>query len=408
MTLESWQPYLIATVVGLLVGIEREKAQSGSPAIGVRTFLLLSLLGAVAGDMKNPWISGLIAAFALVMIALSYFNSSRGPAADRGLTTEFAAGVVFSLAFVSHSNPVLSSLLGPLTALILYSKESLHRFTRKIDPSELETALLLLLLGLVVVNVIEDKVVDPWGIFNPRKFGLIILILATLEFGSYLLTKVLSEKNSALFWGLLGGLVSSTAVLLASVRQSKEAGRPTVPHYIAIIASQCTSLTELLFIVGIVSPSLLLAVVPPVAAVLFVCSTFLLWSLTTRFEPTENSPFKSPLDWLGVIRLAVVFAIMLGAVAIAQKFLGQGAVMTVSILGGSFELHGITLANATMLSREQLSIDAAQLNILAAITASFTMKSVLGLMIARNRFAILLAAVFAALAAVLWFIALAF
>jgi uncharacterized membrane protein YhiD involved in acid resistance len=51
--LTQWKPYIIALAVGLLVGIERENSKADQKALGVRTFLLLSLLGAIASDLQN-------------------------------------------------------------------------------------------------------------------------------------------------------------------------------------------------------------------------------------------------------------------------------------------------------------------------------------------------------------------
>jgi uncharacterized membrane protein (DUF4010 family) len=120
--LDQWQPYLIAVVIGLLVGIERERAHPNQKAMGVRTFLLISLLGAIAGGLQNPWLATLLTAFALSLIVVSYFlqSSSKSSEIDRGLTTEFAAGLIFSLGFISHQSPSLAAMLGPLVAMILF------------------------------------------------------------------------------------------------------------------------------------------------------------------------------------------------------------------------------------------------------------------------------------------------
>ena len=67
----EWQAYLISAVIGLLVGIEREKAQPRAKTMGVRTFLLLSLLGAVAGGLHDFWLTIVLYVFALTAILLS-------------------------------------------------------------------------------------------------------------------------------------------------------------------------------------------------------------------------------------------------------------------------------------------------------------------------------------------------
>ena len=221
--MNQWQPYLIAGAIGLLVGIEREKNQNDQKELGVRTFLLISLIGAIAGGLQNLWVAGSIAAFVFGLILISYFSQvrSREISIDRGMTTEFAAGLVFCLGYSAHSSPIVSALIGPVVALILFSKTSLHRFTNAIKPSELQAALLLLLAGVSIINLVPDAAIDPWGIFNPRTFGYLVLTLATLEFSSYVLTKMIGQKAGTLVVGFFGGLVSSTAVLISSAQRAK-------------------------------------------------------------------------------------------------------------------------------------------------------------------------------------------
>ncbi len=70
--MNQWQPYLISTAIGLLVGIEREKDQHDQKEMGVRTFLLISLIGAIAGDVQNSLLSVVFATFVFGLILISY------------------------------------------------------------------------------------------------------------------------------------------------------------------------------------------------------------------------------------------------------------------------------------------------------------------------------------------------
>ena len=396
-----WQPYLISAAVGLLVGIEREKAHPGGKAMGVRTFLMVALSGALAGGVEAHWLSAILAVFALGLIAISYFNAGRSPDADLGLTTEFAAGIVFTLGYVSHEHPVLTSVIAPLITIVLFSKSTIHRFTDRIKASEFQAALLLLLVATTVINMLEDKVIDPWGIFNPRKFGILILILGAMQFVSYVVTKIMGEKKGALVVGFLGGLVSSTAVLLSSARDSVKAKKVS-SLVMTVVGSQIASLGQLLFIVAMVSTPLLWQLAVPIGSTIAVAAVILGFYTWKASSSSADVPLRSPLDWRGVLRLAVVFALMLAGIAVANKFFGESGSSGMSILAGIFELHGVTLANSTIFANQQMSLASAELNILLAATASLVGKTVIAWVIARNRFAYSVGAVFLVLLAVLW------
>ena len=391
-----WQPYLIAIVIGLLVGIEREKAHPDKKTMGVRTFLLISLLGAIAGGLQNLWLSTLLMAFTLGLILISYFTqtNSKIKTTDRGLTTEFAAGIIFCLGYAAHQSPALSALIGPIVAMILFSKTSLHRFTRNLKHSELEAALLLLLGGVAVINLAPDAVVDPWGVFNPRKFGYLVMALATLEFSSYVLAKIIGEKKGLLLIGFLGGLVSSTAVLISSAKQANTAPDTWRSLLCSTLVAKLAALIELLFIVGLITPKLLLRIAPGIATGILIAGIALFFIAQKMGEQNAELKLQSPLDWRGVLRLAFMLSGVLAAISLAQFWLGDSGTFVASFLTGLFELHGASLATATMYNQAKLTIEIASLSILLAVGASLLAKVCISWIVTRSVFSRALTVIF--------------
>ena len=61
---ETARPFMLALAIGLLIGIERERAQADTPVhdpLGSRTFPLLALLGAVAAHMEQASVAVVLA-----------------------------------------------------------------------------------------------------------------------------------------------------------------------------------------------------------------------------------------------------------------------------------------------------------------------------------------------------------
>jgi len=97
--------FAIAVLLGVLVGIEREKRKMEEKETehiaGLRTFTLLALLGAASGHLartlSSPWI--LAAGFLVVgaFVVAGYLTTARSSRGGKGLTTETAAVVVFLL-----------------------------------------------------------------------------------------------------------------------------------------------------------------------------------------------------------------------------------------------------------------------------------------------------------------------
>jgi len=394
--MEAWQPYFIALMIGLLVGFEREKSHRREHSMGIRTFLLISLLGAVTGGMTSPWIAGLVTLFTFSLIAIAYFNQTRRHIvnADVGLTTEFAAGMVFCLGYAAHQAPALAAVAGPIVAVILFSKQSLHRFIHALRPSELQAALLLFLTFVVVVNLVPDSTIDPWGVFNPHKFGYLILILASLEFLSYVMVKIIGEKKGLLVTGFLGGFVSSTAVLLSTARRARDVPGNWRALTGSALAAKLAALIELLVIVSLVSTSLAGYLLGPIVGGIAVGGLLLFLLARSQKSSPIALTVKSPLDWLGVFRLAIALGTILAAISAAKLWMGERALMAVSFLTGLFELHGVSLANATMFSQGKIDYRSACLNIFLAVIASLIAKIALVWIIGRGKYARATTAIF--------------
>lgn len=392
----EWKAYIISLAVGLLVGIERENSKADQKALGVRTFLLISLLGSIAGDLNYSSLTILISGLAFVLIFTSYALQvfSKNFEIHLGLTTEFAAAIVFMVGFVSHTKPILAATLGPIVAFILFSKSTLHRFTHTIKPLELKTAIVLLLIAAVIIDLTPNSAIDPWGIINPRKFGYLVLILATLEFSSYILLKVIGEKKGSLVVGFLGGLVSSTAVLISSARQAVKTSDSWRPLLCTVLIAQLSSLIELLIITLLISQSLFMRLITPLAAALVFCTLCLVLIWRKQIPQNSELSLKSPLDWKGVFRLSIIFSALLIMISAAEKSLGQNAIFSLSFLSGLFELQGISLANATLFNQAQISAEVASHSILLAVIASLSAKVVVSFFFGRNKFAVFLAIVF--------------
>lgn len=410
--MEYWLAYIISIAIGLLVGLERERSHPQQKAMGIRTFLLIALLGAISGDQQPVWISFLITLFVFSLISSSYFilNKNKGTlhSNDKGLTTEFAAGIIYCLAFISHSHLTLSAVLGPFVALVLFSKIQLHQFSYDIKTKELESSLLLIFATVCIISLVPDKPLDPWGLFNLRKFGILVLILGGLEFLSYLLIKLLGEKKGTLIVGFLGGLVSSTAVLLSNSKKAKNDPQHWDSALISTIAAKLAAGIELLIIVAAISKTLLLTILPPISAALTV-GLIGLGSILKIKSPNLKSDslvLKSPLDWKGVFRLSILLAAILAVISAAKHLFGDQASFLVSFITGLFELHGVSLANATMFSHEKISLSVAALNIILAFNASLIAKTFISWSICKNNFSKNLSFLFAlmilASSTVLW------
>ncbi len=134
------QRFLVALLIGALVGVEREKNQSASghrTIAGLRTFILLALLGSVSAWLSLHLASPVLFVVAFAMVALAAITGhvieSRERPEALGLATEFAAITVFLLGgVVMYGYPELAVALGIVTSAVLAFKQPLHGMVARV------------------------------------------------------------------------------------------------------------------------------------------------------------------------------------------------------------------------------------------------------------------------------------
>lgn len=376
--LETIHPFAIAFTIGLLIGVDRERSHpEGSQAMGVRTFVLIGLLGTLAAQAASPVVTVGITTVVFSLIALGYLRSTRkeNSPADIGLTTELSAIVVFALGYLAFTERGLASILGVVALLIVRSRQWIHGFVRNtLLPGEINAAVTLLVAALVVVPFLPNRTVDPWGLLNPSRLALLASVIAGMQFAGYAAQRLLGPERGLMLSGFFGGLVSSTAVfatLSTRLKSSPEGERAASAS--AILATVAT-LVELLVILFSASALLGKALVVPVVAMM-VTGAVMAWLIARRSSWTGSAaPPSNPLDAKAILKLSLVIGGMLFLVGAAQRTLGAEAVGLVTFLGGLFEIHGVSLASATLHFQEKITLNEASLSVGTAVLASFVSK----------------------------------
>ena len=266
----------------------------------------------------------------------------------------------------------------------------MHDFSKeKLKPSEIRAAASLLIIVLCVLVFLPDKTIDPWHLFNPKLFGILVAIIATMQFSGYVAIRIFGNKLGILLMGFFGGLVSSTAIFA------------TIPRYVIAHPTQIRAATaaglfatvgmfvELTILVATAAPKLFLTIAPSILAMVVTSLTLAIFLYKKdKAKQTLTIP-PNPLDFKSITYLSLMIGGMIIIVAIAKQFVGPEGVELITFLGGFFEIHGVSLATATLYIGGKIAIIDARNALLLAIAASYITKFILLWSIARNKFAAL-------------------
>jgi len=405
---ETAKPFLLSLALGLLLGIERERSFRGKvhhPPFGSRTFALMSLLGTLAAHLMHSGVAVVLAAFAVSLVLASYLRPARVPGYDGGTTTEVAAVITFGLGWLTHGAPLLATMLAILVFAVLWLKARIHSFAHEgLSDQEVNAAMVFLVIALVVLPLLPDRTVDPWGIVNPSRLWLMFVLIAGVGFAGYIAVRALGPERGLAAAGFFAGLVSSTAATLSLSRQARRVGTGAGPAATGIVLANVASVAALILIVGVTNSELL-----PKALVLFgapivvgSAGTWLAlwWLRRSAAEPTDAAfRLSNPLELKPALAMAAVFFLILVLLGAVQRIFGSSGVVAAAALAGLNDVHSATLAAATLARAHTISGEEALLAMVAAFTVNMGVKLGITALTGGRRLFLIVAPPLAAMAA---------
>ncbi|HEY4252460.1 MAG TPA: MgtC/SapB family protein [Roseomonas sp.] len=355
-TVEQLWALATALGIGALIGLEREKRKADDPtgAIGgIRTFVTVALMGAAAGllgqQSGQPWIPAVVLALVGLAAIASYHLRGREHADDTlGLTSELAAIAVCLLGVLSTMGAQqLAAGLGVLLAALLAYKSPLHGLVQRIGWDDVLAVTRLGLASFVVLPLLPDRAVDPWGALNPYSLWLLALLIAGLSLAGYAAVRALGPGHGAAVTGLTGGLVSSTAVTLSFARRAG-GGEATAPLTAGILLAWAVMCGRVLVTVALLNRALLPPLAWPLGLMGLAATAFALWHLRGAAAAAAQAAVevRNPFSLTEALKFAALFAAVQLLVALAQAYLPQGSVLIVAGLAGLTDVDAITLSMA--------------------------------------------------------------
>jgi uncharacterized membrane protein (DUF4010 family) len=391
----SWQqiqPYLVALAIGLLLGLERERSHSHRLPAGSRSFALLSLVGAIAASL-NQWavLVGLVGVGTL--LALAYFRTSDK---DPGTTTVIAALVAYLLGALAYTRPAVAVAVAVVVAALLVSKTRIHRFAREIvSDVEVEDAIKFFVVALVILPLLPDRQLGPYGVLNPAKVWLLVVLLTGIGWVGYIGVRALGPERGVLVTGLAGGFVSASATTASMGRRSRISASMRAPLAGALLASLAT-FVQLLIVIGLVDVDVLRRLWPPVvvAAFVLVGVAAFVYRRATRThqqnagesDAAEPAKASRPFALWPALVLAVVltFALLVGRWG--ADMLGPNGVVLATFAAGLADAHAGAVAAASLAAKGDVTVDTALVAVAAALGSNLLVKTVLAFTAGGRRF----------------------
>jgi uncharacterized membrane protein (DUF4010 family) len=386
---ETAKPFLLSLALGLMVGIERERAFSGENRrlpFGARTFALIAVLGTLAAHLGSAGVAVVFAAFVAAIAIAAYVRPPVDGRYDSGTTTEFAAVLTFGVGWLAQGEPKLAAMIGVVVLSVLWLKPRIHAFAHEgLNDQEVSAALTFLVIALVVLPLLPDRSVDPWGIANPSKLWLLFVLIAGVGFAGYIAVRALGPTRGLATAGFFAGLVSSTAATFSLSRRARAQQEFAGPFATGIVLANVASAIAQVLIVAVADPELFRSAAILLGAPIAVGAigtAAAVWVLARRDGGVPDATFRlaNPLELKPALAMAAAFGVVLAVAAVAGRTFGASGVVVTAAIAGTNDVHAATLAAATLRAAGSIAPREALLAVLLAFVVNMIVKiSIVGI-----------------------------
>ncbi|MBR5692479.1 MAG: MgtC/SapB family protein [Fibrobacter sp.] len=350
--------------IGLIIGMQREHTysdQSDRHPAGVRSFTLVGLVGCMTAMLSDqmggmaPFVTGFVVVGLLLVASHISFAISHRPQDGQpgigsdGITTSIAVLVVYLLGTLCWYGRLLEACVGMVVLLLLLnSKKQLHDFANKLSTEDIVATVKFAVITLMVLPFLPNRAFGPPGleVLNPHTIWLFVVFISGIGFVSYVLIKLIGPGKGIWLTGLFGGLASSTALTLNMAGRSRENEGYADDFMMSIVLSWAVMFARLYLIcvfldsrlAGPLAVPLLVPVVPTLGYAIF------LKFKTGRDHAEKGAGFSNPFKLLPAIKFGLVFTAVMFVANAARVYLGNGALIGCSFLGGAAEMDAVAFS----------------------------------------------------------------
>lgn len=376
----------LATAIGLLIGFERgwqlRDEAAGQRVAGVRTFAMLGLLGglaALAATGPLRWIALLTlgGAAAALLIGHAFDMRQDRTVSATGAIAALATMLLGSLAAAGHH--ALASAAAAALVALLSARKQLHTLLRQSSEADVKALVRLALVVFLVLPLLPDAALGPYGSLNPRRLWVVVVVIGTISFAGYILTRWLGGRWGGLVAASVGALVSSTAVTLAFAHELRREGGIASQAGIAIASA--VMLARAAILVMLLAPSVAwdtILLIGPALLLAIVAALGMAWAAIAAKRSPAAVEARPPSLLTALLFASLVALVSLTAAWLEQRA-GTGSGALVIALGGMVDVDS-AIAAIGALPPASISVRIAAIAIAAPVAFNTLLK--LGMMLA--------------------------
>jgi uncharacterized membrane protein (DUF4010 family) len=234
-----------------------------------------------------------------------------------------------------------------VVTLLLTLKAPLHRIAGMVSEDEILAIVKFGLVAVVLLPLLPDRRVGPYGALVPQQVGLVVVILSGVSLAGYLLVRIFGGRAGWALAGALGGLVSSTATTLSFAGRARDARGQVPALAVGVMLASTILYLRGIVVMAVVDRGLALHLAPRLGILFAVGLAFAIVRYRRQERvPAEPIALGNPVELGRAIMLAVIFSAVIVLARVAQEKMGRAGLWTVGAIGGLVDVDSVAVAVA--------------------------------------------------------------
>lgn len=376
----GWIGLAVALGIGLLMGAERERRKGVGiqrAVAGIRTFAVVAVLGAVCASVDlRLLVAALLALTGLLAVAYARDRSD-----DPGLTTETALIACLVLGGMAVEHPGLAAATGVAVTGLLASRDWLHRFVSGVlTAAELNNLLVLAAATLMVLPLIPDRAMGPFGAIQPHTIWIIVILVMAIGAAAHVLLRWLGSGLALPLAGLLSGFVSSAATIGVMGARARSLPDQRSRSVAAAVLSTVATFVQMSVVLAVADLHVLRQLAVPLVAggtAAALVALLVLWRTRDAADGRTVEAGAAAFSLKGALVLGATIALVQLVAAALRAWLGEGGLLLTAAVAGLADTHAPAVSFATLSAQGSIAPAGAVVPILVALTANTASKAVI-------------------------------
>ena len=374
----------VALLLGALTGLQRGWAardqKPGERVAGMRTYALVGLLGGIAALLSLQVTAWVLPAtlLAVCLAAVMAYRVRMLQMRDYSITGIIGLLLTFCFGAVAVAvDMAIAATAAVITTIILDNKHEIHSALKHLQEHELDAALKLLVISVVMLPLLPNQAMGPGDMLNPYEIWWMVVLIASISFVGYFAMRVGGTERGILFTSVFAGLASSTALTLHFSRLAQQTPQISPLLSSGMLLACGTMYLRILLYCAMINPALLSRLILPLLVMTLVLyvPALLIWRKYRNGTRVEQPALHSnPLDLKSALLLGALLTVILLMASVLQQWLGNTGIYVLAAVSGITDVDAITLSLARM-SQSGLASTTVIIGIIIASSVNNLMKA---------------------------------